>query len=1179
VQAGTLMHELGHNLGLGHAGTSTKPNCMPNYPSVMNYLYQTRGLTDASGTEHVDYSNGVLLPLSENVLSTSIPMAALPGLQRYRVRYYGPLAPNQPSTQAAQLHCDGTPLNGSPFEVRLEGPAVSTPDWSNGTVPLGKFSPPLDVNYDGTTGQLFVDQPDWLTINLQQIGTGYSFGGLSVGAFATDGGAYATDGGAFATDAGALATDGGAFATDGGAFATDGGAFATDGGAFATDGGAFATDGGAFATDAGEIDQDTVLLSSVDPPTGLAATNIGTGITLTWTPPSVGQIQNYNIYRCGVIAPATSCTPVAPVFNSSVKGYSLGGPLMPNFTDTVNDYTDSGKGGSANCNNASTTCYNTTYYYLVTSVVSIGGKITESGNSNTVNTEVPHLFVIANSAGSIVYGTANPVPAYTVYGDVAGSLSNGSVSCGFGAPGNLVTPRNVGTYQISCTGPATTSPNNGVTYNATYLGNTSGTLTITQRPLTVTAGATNKVYDGTPNSTATPAITGTLAYTDTPGFTESYDNRNAGSAHVMTATGIVNDLNSGLNYAVTFVKSAATSVITQLPITVTPAASVKTYDGATNPAQGVIPTIAPNLGVGDTATFTEAYVSKNAGMSLPMVIVTGGTVLDGNSGNNYIITLAPANFGTINKLPITVTPVASAKTYDGTTTPQPGLTPAVAPSVAPGDTANFTEAYQSKNAGNNLTMTTTGTVSDGNNGNNYAITFASSGVGTISKLAITVTAATSTKAYDGTTSSMAVPTITTGSLATGDTVTWTETYDNQNAGSAHVMTPVGTVNDGNGGNNYYVTTITINTGVITQAPASVTPNASGKVYGTADPVLTGTLAGFLLADNVTATYTRTSGETVAGSPYTITATLASTGLLTNYNITYRTANFTITPAPLMITLTNLTQPYSGTPLSPTVTTSPAGISVTLSGAPDTAVGSYQVTATAADPNYMGSANGTFIIADLSSFNLIGGVASFLNPGIRLTQDQGSETSSAWFPAEIPVAAGFSTTFQFQITPSSGEADGFAFVIQANPNGTQVLGTPGKGGYIGYTGILNSIAIEFDTYYNSDYGDPESPHIGIQGSILHGQNSSNHNTNALAAAVPANFADGGPHTATITYDGTTLKVYLDSGTTPIVSANVNLATTISLDGGTNAYVGFTAATGASAEYSDILSWTWTPGPPQ
>ena len=43
--------------------------------------------------------------------------------------------------------------------------------------------------------------------------------------------------------------------------------------------------------------------------------------------------------------------------------------------------------------------------------------------------------------------------------------------------------------------------------------------------------------------------------------------------------------------------------------------------------------------------------------------------------------------------------------------------------------------------------------------------------GTINQLAITVTAASDTKTYDGTTTSAGVPTITAGSLATGDTTT------------------------------------------------------------------------------------------------------------------------------------------------------------------------------------------------------------------------------------------------------------------------------------------------------------------------------------------------------------------------------------------------------------------------
>src|SRR5262249_51177136 len=69
VQAGTIMHELGHNLGLLHAGTHANPQCMPNYQSVMNYVYQTRLLTNSAGTvQSVDYSNGLNANLTEGSL-------------------------------------------------------------------------------------------------------------------------------------------------------------------------------------------------------------------------------------------------------------------------------------------------------------------------------------------------------------------------------------------------------------------------------------------------------------------------------------------------------------------------------------------------------------------------------------------------------------------------------------------------------------------------------------------------------------------------------------------------------------------------------------------------------------------------------------------------------------------------------------------------------------------------------------------------------------------------------------------------------------------------------------------------------------------------------------------------------------------------------------------------------
>src|SRR5207237_428669 len=105
--------------------------------------------------------------------------------------------------------------------------------------------------------------------------------------------------------------------------------------------------------------------------------------------------------------------------------------------------------------------------------------------------------------------------------------------------------------------------------------------------------------------------------------------------------------------------------------------------------------------------------------------------------------------------------------------------------------------------------------------------------------------------------------------------------------------------------------ITFNTAsfTISPRPASVTPNAASKIYGNADPALTGTLSGFLAADGVTATYSRAAGETVAGSPYAISATLSPAGVLANYAITYNTASFTITAKAASVTPNVATKTY------------------------------------------------------------------------------------------------------------------------------------------------------------------------------------------------------------------------------------------------------------------------------
>ncbi|MBD2721434.1 T9SS type A sorting domain-containing protein [Hymenobacter sp. BT189] len=104
----------------------------------------------------------------------------------------------------------------------------------------------------------------------------------------------------------------------------------------------------------------------------------------------------------------------------------------------------------------------------------------------------------------------------------------------------------------------------------------------------------------------------------------------------------------------------------------------------------------------------------------------------------------------------------------------------------------------------------------------------------------------------------------------------------------------------NGGTNYNDQTGTSTVTILAKA-ASVTPQANGKIYGGSEPVLSGTLSGFLMGDNISASYSRATGETVAGGPYAISGTLSPLAALANYSIAYNTAPFTISARAVTIT--------------------------------------------------------------------------------------------------------------------------------------------------------------------------------------------------------------------------------------------------------------------------------------
>ncbi|HSG48414.1 MAG TPA: hypothetical protein VLA43_11415 [Longimicrobiales bacterium] len=75
IETNTIMHELGHNIGLRHGGGTNGPNYKPNYNSVMNYQYQFSGVDNNCvpwGDGVTDFSRGTRPALDESALNESL---------------------------------------------------------------------------------------------------------------------------------------------------------------------------------------------------------------------------------------------------------------------------------------------------------------------------------------------------------------------------------------------------------------------------------------------------------------------------------------------------------------------------------------------------------------------------------------------------------------------------------------------------------------------------------------------------------------------------------------------------------------------------------------------------------------------------------------------------------------------------------------------------------------------------------------------------------------------------------------------------------------------------------------------------------------------------------------------------------------------------------------------------
>jgi DNA/RNA endonuclease G (NUC1) len=154
-------------------------------------------------------------------------------------------------------------------------------------------------------------------------------------------------------------------------------------------------------------------------------------------------------------------------------------------------------------------------------------------------------------------------------------------------------------------------------------------------------------------------------------------------------------------------------------------------------------------------------------------------------------------------------------------------------------------------------------------------------------------------------------------------------------------------------------TSTTATLTVNKAAATVTLSGLGHVYtGAPQGAVASTTPGGLGVDF---TYNGSPVTPTNAGSYAVVATINDA----NYTGS-NTGTLVIAPAPATVTLGNLAQIYSGAPKSASATTAPVGLSVgfTFDGnatAPTNA-GSYAVVGSITNPNYVGAASGTLVIA-------------------------------------------------------------------------------------------------------------------------------------------------------------------------------------------------------------------------
>jgi filamentous hemagglutinin family protein len=648
-----------------------------------------------------------------------------------------------------------------------------------------------------------------------------------------------------------------------------------------------------------------------------------------------------------------------------------------------------------------------------------GGNYVVAYANNTTSTIDPAGVTVSAANITKTYdGTVSATGTPTlVAGTLFHNVSNGNAQDSLSGGTFAFADPNAGSGNkaVTVSGVTVNDGNSGGNYAVTYANNT--TSTINRAPLTVTASNDTETYDATAfsggagvtysgfvNGQNASVLGGAVVYGGT-----SQGARNAG-AYSITPSG----LTSG-NYS--FAYDNGTLQINKANLDITTSDVTKTYDGTLSAAGTAVSTGGTQLFGSDTLSGgTFAFTNANAGTADKTVTVGGVAVNDGDGGGNYTVSYVNNTASTINPASLTVASANVTKTYDSTVSAS-GTAVVVGGTLfhnasngnAQDSLSGGTFAFTDPNAGvGNKTVTAAGaTVSDGNGGGNYVVTYADNTTSTINSAPVTFTATIADKTYDGTTAAT-VSGYSLSGLIDNQTLgadTASAAFSDKNAGVGKTVgiSGITLTNGTNGGlaTNYVVAPTATSTGTIDPKMLTVDATVANKVYDgtTAAQVVSYGLSGFAGNETVTAASTGTStfSDKNVGTGKTVTiagidlVNGTNGGLASNYTVPgVATTTADITPATLRVSgIVGVNKVYDGTVTADLNTQSAALIGV---------IGSDQVG--------LGPVAGGFLTKDVGTNKPIDNVTFSLTgaDGMDYTVIQPSGLTASITPRPLTVTA-------------------------------------------------------------------------------------------------------------------------------------------------------------------------------